>query len=293
MDGLLLVDKPVGPTSFDVVAEVRRRLGVRRVGHGGTLDPLATGLLPILVGEATKLVPYLIGLEKVYEATVRLGVATDTYDAEGRVTAEAAPSLVEAISEDAVRAALATFVGVIRQRPPAYSAIKRDGRRLYELARSAKEGEEVVADEREVVVYSVTFGRFAPPEVDFEVRCGKGTYIRSIAHDLGALLGVGGHLTRLRRTRIGGFDVAQAVDVFAAAAILLQPLGAAVDHLPGVAIDAAVEARIRKGQQEVLQTLALPGLCHAVRLLGESGRLIAIVEAEGGRFVIGRVFAAG
>jgi tRNA pseudouridine55 synthase len=280
MDGVWLVDKPPGPTSFDVVARVRRLTGVKRVGHAGTLDPMATGLLPILIGEAAKLTPWLQGMGKRYRATVRLGAATDTYDAEGQVTARGDFS---SVTEEMVRSALTGFVGTIRQRPPAHSALKRDGKRLYELARKAAPGE-VQADEREVTVYAIALERFAPPDVAIAIECGKGTYVRSIAHDLGGRLGVPAHLAALRRTHVGRFDVAAAKDVFAEGEPpALIGLTEAVAHLPPVAIDEAVERRVRMGQQAVLKELALPGGAAA---LVNAGRLVAIVD--GGE--IARVF---
>ncbi len=288
--GLLLVDKPRGPTSFDVVAEVRRRLGERRVGHAGTLDPMASGLLPVLVGEGTKLVGHLQDLDKVYTATVRLGEATETYDAEGATTARADPAALGALDEAAVRAAAAEFVGRIRQRPPAYSALKKDGKRLYELARA---GAEVIPDEREVTVYALAVDEVALPDVRITVRCGKGTYIRSLAHDLGARLGVGGHLVALRRTRIGPLEVADATDVFAEAPLpALRPLADAVAHLPAAAIDEETERRLRLGQQQALARLTPPRPSdRALRLLHD-GRLVAVAEAHAGQWSLQRVFRA-
>jgi tRNA pseudouridine55 synthase len=297
-DGLLLVDKTAGITSFDVVAEVRRRLGVRRVGHAGTLDPLATGLLPVLVGEATKLTPWLMGLDKVYRATVRLGEATDTYDREGRVTARADAAQVAAIARGAVEEALAGFVGRIRQRPPAFSAIKRNGKRLYQLARAAAPDAPIEVEERDVVVHAIALLAWEPPEVRCEVRCGKGTYVRSIAHDLGARLGVHGHLAALRRTRVGGFSVEEAVDLGAlpaGAPLPLLPLEHAVDHLPAVAVDAEAERRLRMGQQAALAGLPVPAaLAGPVRLVDDEGHLVAIAVADApGRLTLARVLHGG
>lgn len=290
--GLLLVDKPSGIASFAVVSEVRRRLDVRQVGHTGTLDPLASGLLPVLVGEATKLTPYLMDLDKVYEATVRLGAATDTYDSEGRVVSEGDFSSVTLAS---LTAALGAFVGRIRQRPPAYSAIKRNGKRLYELARAGES--DLAIEPREVVVHEIDLLGFAPPDLRLRVRCGKGTYIRSIAHDLGEALGAGAHLTALRRTRIGAFSVDDAADVFAAVevATALLPIERAVSHLPSVTVSAEQERRLRMGQQAALELLDVP--LHAmgpVRLSDGEGRLVAIAEAPAGgalgRLSLSRVF---
>jgi len=203
--GVLVVDKGRGATSFDVVAMVRRRLGVRRIGHAGTLDPDATGVLPILVGEATKLTPYLVDQDKEYLATVRFGLTTDTHDVTGRVLAEC--PVGEGLSarlEEACRG----FVGRIKQVPPMYSAIHHEGRRLYELARA---GIEVARAPREVVVRSIVVETLDEPRATLRVVCGKGTYVRVLAADLGAALGCGGAVERLVRCRVGPFDLRGAV----------------------------------------------------------------------------------
>jgi tRNA pseudouridine55 synthase len=288
--GLLLVDKPVGPSSFKAIARVRKLCDERQVGHAGTLDPLASGLLQVLVGEATKLVPYLMGLEKEYVATARLGAATDTYDAEGKVTSEAPAAAVAAIDEAAVRAALAGFVGRIAQRPPAFSAIKVDGQRLYERARE-QGAESVVVEEREIEIHEISLEGWSSPDATFRVRCGKGTYIRSLAHDLGARLGVGAPHVALRRTRVGAHRVDAACDVFVVEeAPPLLPLAAAVSHLPGVRVDAAAIARLRMGQQAPLAELASPppgNFC----ILDEAGQLVAIAEPGPDHPRLARVFA--
>jgi len=203
--GVLPVDKGAGLTSFQVVAHLRRILRVPKIGHGGTLDPAATGVLPILVGEATKLTPYLVDLDKEYLATVRLGVTTDTLDLSGAVL-ETRP--VPAIGAAAVERALAAFVGNICQVPPMYSALHHEGRRLYELAR---EGVEVERSPREVTVYSIALESLAPPDLTIRVRCGKGFYVRTLAADLGAALGPGGALAMLVRTRVGPYRLDDAV----------------------------------------------------------------------------------
>ena len=203
--GVLAVDKGPGATSFDVVALVRRRLGVRRVGHAGTLDPAATGVLPILIGEATKLTPYLMDQDKEYVATVRFGLTTDTHDASGRVLSEVeVPQLDRRRLEEACR----PFVGRIEQVPPMYSAVHHEGRRLYELARK---GIEVDRAPREVVVHSIAVEDLAPPRATLRVVCGKGMYVRVLAADLGAALGVGGAVERLVRSRAGPFALRDAV----------------------------------------------------------------------------------
>jgi tRNA pseudouridine55 synthase len=202
--GFLIIDKPTGVTSFSMVSMVRRLTGVRRVGHAGTLDPLATGVLPVAVGQATRLIEYLDDQSKVYVARVRFGVETDSYDADGAVTASADAS---ALTRTGVEEALGRFVGEIEQAPPAYSAIKLAGKPAY---RYAREGESVEIPARKVRIervslISFTIGEHAEAEV--EVVCSPGTYIRSLAHDLGRELGVGAHLTALRRTSSGGFGV--------------------------------------------------------------------------------------
>ena len=203
--GILPVEKGPGVTSFQVVAHLRRVLRAPRIGHGGTLDPAATGVLPILVGEATKLTPYLVDLDKEYVATVRLGVTTETQDLSGAVL-ETRP--VPALDAPALEAALAPFVGRIQQVPPMYSALHRDGKRLYELAR---QGVEVEREPREVIVHSIRLESVALPDFVIRVRCGKGTYVRTLAADVGAALGCGAALAGLVRTRVGPYALEAAV----------------------------------------------------------------------------------
>lgn len=207
IDGILNIDKPYGVTSMDVVRRIKRASGQRRVGHGGTLDPVATGVLPICLGQATRMMEDLINGVKAYRAEVELGVATDTYDALGEVRARADAS---GVSVRDVEGALRDFVGDIRQAPPMYSALKRDGKRLYELARA---GVEVEREARLVAVHAIDLQDWAPPIATIEVRCGRGFYMRSLAHDLGQTLGCGGHLKALARLRCGGFSVSDAVSI--------------------------------------------------------------------------------
>lgn len=207
LSGLLVVDKPLGWTSMDVVRLVRRRAGGTKTGHAGTLDPLATGVLVCCLGRMTKAVPHLMGLTKVYEATVDLSAFTDTDDREGRrieVSVETAPD------EVALRQAVEFFVGSIEQRPPAYSAVHVGGRRAYERARR---GETMDLPPRVVTVNAIEFLEYVWPIARLRITCGKGTYIRSIARDLGRRLGTGGHLHALRRTAVGSYDLSLAVDV--------------------------------------------------------------------------------
>ncbi len=240
--GLILIDKPLGPTSHDVVARARRALREKRIGHVGTLDPLATGLLGLLIGAATRLSEYLIEKDKRYRAQVRFGRATTTYDAEGEVTRETG----RAPERAALEQALADFRGPLLQRPPAYSAIKRDGQRAYTLARR---GEEVVLEPRSVTIHALTLVEWNPPEAVLDVHCSSGTYIRSLAHDLGQALDVGAYLSGLRRTAVGPWTIEQAcplTDLEAGTASIL-PMEDALPDWPVVALDADGARRIWHG----------------------------------------------
>lgn len=246
--GFLVVDKPVGWTSHDVVDAARRWLRVRRIGHLGTLDPLATGVLPLAVREATRLAPFLPEGQKVYVGTIRLGVATDSYDAEGRVTASHDGPLPD---EARVREALAGFVGEIDQLPPMFSSVKKDGEPLYKRARR---GEEVEREPRRVRIHAIRVHHYAPPEVGIEVACAPGTYVRTLAHDLGRVLGCGAHLSGLRRTRSGvfGLEAAETPETFERLAEegrleerLIPPQEAL--GLPVVELDAIQARRIAHG----------------------------------------------
>ena len=205
IDGVLLVDKAPGMTSHDVVAVTRRALNTKKVGHCGTLDPMATGLLIVVVGKATKIQDLLMAEDKEYEGTLRLGATTSTQDREGEVLVE---KPVPAFSPAEIEAAFAAFHGDFYQIPPMVSAIKKDGVPLYKLAR---QGKEVVREPRLVHVYHHAITRFEVPEVDFRVLCSKGFYVRTYAHDIGEKLGCGAHLSALRRTRSGKFDLSRSV----------------------------------------------------------------------------------
>jgi tRNA pseudouridine55 synthase len=286
-NGVVVVDKPRGPTSFDVVAQVRRVFGEKRVGHAGTLDPMATGVLPVCVGEATKLVQFLTGGEKEYQAEALLGVATDTLDATGAIVREADAS---AIGEAAVQEVLASFLGTVMQKPPMHSAIRVGGKRLYELAR---QGVEVEREAREVQIHDTRLSAFAREgarvRISFTVRCGKGTYIRSIAGDLGDRLGVGAHLTALRRTRVGAFRIDGAVplDRLAPETPLLG-LAESLADLPSIPLDAQQAKDVRDGKLATVG--ALPVLGDFVRLLRPDGSLLAVASPSGGRLKLARVF---
>ena len=200
-EGVLLVDKPKGLTSHDVVCHLRRKLQIRKIGHAGTLDPMATGVLVMLIGKATRISQYLMSVDKVYEGEATLGVVTDSQDAEGEVMAtRPVPGLAEA----AVRATMQTFLGDQYQIPPMHSAIKIGGVKLYQLARK---GEEVEREPRFIRVASFDLLSFALPKLTFRLACTKGTYVRTVAHDLGSKLGCGAHLSELRRTASGKFTI--------------------------------------------------------------------------------------
>jgi len=268
-EGLLLVDKPRGVTSHDVVDVVRRGLGTRKVGHAGTLDPMATGLLLIGVGRATRLLRFLGGLPKTYEGTLRLGVETTTLDADGDVVRE-----VEVhVSEADVAAAMRALVGESLQRPPAYSAVKVGGRKLYEAAR---EGEHLEAEPRSIRVDAFDLVSFDVPDVAFRVTCSGGTYVRVLAADVGAAMSCGAHLTALRRTAIGPYEVDDAVAPDVAGDPL--PMDAAVSHLPRLDLDAEEVVAASHGRP-----LGPAGLTGPYGVFGPDGRLIGVYEDEGPR----------
>jgi len=279
--GVLLVDKPVGPTSHDVVARVRKKTGIRRVGHAGTLDPFASGLLILLLGKATRLSEYLLSLEKEYIATARMGVETATHDLDGDVVREDAGWTGLTVAR--IEEALASFSGTILQEPPAYSAKKIRGEAAH---RRVRRGESVEMKPVEVVVHEIHLLDLSLPRVDFRVRCSSGTYIRALARDLGVALRVGAHLTGLRRTRIGGLSVEDAVtldDLEEGGDLrekLLSP-ARALSHLPAVTLEAEEVRRIRNGQEISLDTDSLPQ-GTPIRILLD-GELVAMGLARGGQ----------
>ncbi len=207
MDGILNINKPWGKTSFSIVAMVKRLSGERRVGHAGTLDPAATGVLPVCLGQGTRVIEFLVDATKAYQAQIELGVTTDTYDATGKITCQGDPS---GISQRQLESALTSFCGLIQQTPPMYSAVKYQGKPLYELARA---GIEVARKSRLTKIYHLELIDFKLPVVTVDVVCGKGTYIRSLAHDLGQALGCGASLKSLIRLRCGPFDIKGAISL--------------------------------------------------------------------------------
>ena len=277
-DGLVVVDKPGGMTSHDVVSRVRRLAGTRKVGHAGTLDPMATGVLVLGVNRATRLLGHLMLTDKGYDATIRLGVATTTDDAEGEVTATAS---TDGLDEAVIRSAAAEFVGDLQQVPTAVSAIKVDGKRAYQRVR---DGEEVELKARpvtvhELVVHDVRVSTGSTTvDVDISVRCTSGTYIRAIARDLGARLGVGGHLTALRRTAVGPYDLARAhtLDELAEEFALLPIADAARAAFPAYDLDEAAATDVRYGRALGLD---LPGL---TAVFAPDGEFLALYEPRDG-----------
>jgi tRNA pseudouridine55 synthase len=294
--GWLVFDKPAGMTSPQAVGLVRRLYDAQKAGHAGTLDPLATGILPIALGEATKTVPYAVDGEKHYRFTVRWGAETDTDDAEGETTAASDVRPARA----AIEAVLRDFTGEIMQVPPAYSAIKVDGARAYDLAR---DGETVVLEARPVTVEELTL--IETPDHDtavFETRCGRGTYVRALARDMGRTLGCRGHLVALRRTRVASFEEAQAVTREAleraaseggeALQRLLQPVEAALQALTAIDVGRNDAARLLRGQAVLIRGRDAPiggGASYAVC----KGSLIAIGQIEKGELRPVRVFNFG
>jgi tRNA pseudouridine55 synthase len=275
---LLVVDKPSGPSSFTVVKRVRALLGKRRekVGHGGTLDPFASGVLPICVGEGTKVLAFLLDADKSYEAQVRFGIETDTLDVTGQVLSQ---HPVGDLSASAIEQALPGFRGAIEQIPPMYSALKRDGRPLYSYARA---GQTVERAARQVTIHALEMVAFeAPDRARLRIRCSKGTYIRSLAADLGRRLGVGAHLTELRRTASGPFRIEQAIalDELAVRVSGGRPLPSlsvleALAHLPRVLVAEAQALVLARGQR--MEWAALDGG------RGLSGAVCAVLNAESG-----------
>jgi tRNA pseudouridine55 synthase len=281
MDGVLVIDKPKGPTSFDVVRQVRGLLRVKKVGHTGTLDPMATGVLPLCIGEATKVAGFITEGDKAYDAVVRLGAETDTQDAEGKVVAEApVPALTAALLEEV----LGRFRGSFDQVPPMYSAVKVGGKRLYELARA---GEEVERASRHVTVYELVLRDFSANQLRLSVRCSKGFFVRTLAYDIGRALGCGAHLEALRRTTSGPFTLAQALPLADLAELArtpealakrLVPISQALTDLPAVRVSAADAARVSHGVP--VEAPAHPG---RVRVVDPSDALLAVAEVVRGR----------
>lgn len=276
MEGILNIDKPQWLSSHDVVARVRRICGTRRVGHAGTLDPLATGVLLVCVGRATRLSEYLMGQQKVYTATVRLGQTTNTYDAEGEVTEERPFSHITSFD---IEQALETFRGSIEQIPPIYSALKVNGQPMYKLARA---GKDVERKPRPVTIYELALLNWAPPNLQLRVVCSTGTYIRSLAHDIGEMLSCGGHITVLRRTAVGEFTLSDAVTLDTLASddwkSFCLPSDEAVTNLLRVDASEAETAALLMGQQIPCSTVQSADAL--ARVYDNQGQFFGILQYE-------------
>jgi len=288
VDGVLLLDKPSGVSSNAALQRARRALNAEKAGHTGTLDPLASGLLPLCFGEATKFARFLLDADKRYTATVRFGAATTTQDAEGEVVATGPVPADRA----AIEAALPAFRGALRQVPPAYSALKHQGRKLYDYARA---GIEVPRPPRDVHVAALTLRDWRPPDAVVDVACSKGTYVRALAADLGAALGTVAHLAALRRDATGGFALADAVALEALEAMAagdrvrrLLPADVLLRDLPCVALDAAASDALRHGRTAPGHDVA-EGVVVCAR--DPDGRVIGIARGDAGRLVAVRMAA--
>lgn len=301
MNGFLVIDKPKGVTSFDVVRSIRRALKVRRVGHCGTLDPMATGVLPVAIGEATRLVEFVMDGAKIYRGTLKLGETTDTQDAEGTILCQCA---IDGIDRKQIEGVIASLTGTIKQLPPMYSALKRDGIPLYALARKGIEVERVL---REIEIYRFELCSLDLPFVTFEVTCSKGTYVRTLAHDLGAALGCGAHLTALRRLQSGSFSEAEAIPLDrlqneSLETLQLLPISAALASLPALVLSPDALIRLKNGvppqraEVSAMQTFPVPG---TLVTLCRDQQLVAVARFDPDRtietrgdFVLLRVFPA-
>ncbi|MFO7190372.1 MAG: tRNA pseudouridine(55) synthase TruB [Pseudomonadota bacterium] len=277
LDGVLLLDKPKGLTSNAALQQARRLYAAEKAGHTGTLDPMATGLLPVLFGEATKFGGELLDSDKRYLADIRLGVRTNTGDAEGEVLAVAPVQVTAEALEQAVR----RYTGRIRQVPPMYSALKHAGRPLYDYARA---GETVEREAREVTIHRLDILRFEGERLQVDVHCSKGTYVRTLAEDLGEALGCGAHLAGLRRTAVGPFRVEDAIDLETLERLSpeqrdarLEPVDVLVQHLPEVVLDGAAARRFANGQ-----AVPVGGRAEGRRRVYAAGRFLGVAELEAG-----------
>ena len=285
MNGVLVLDKPPNMSSASAVEFVKRRLGAKRAGHGGTLDPIATGVLPICLGEATKIAGYLLADDKEYEAEIMLGVETDTLDRTGTVTATRA---ADHVTREMIEAALALRVGDQDQLPPIFSAIKQDGVRMYHRARR---GEEIERTPRRVRVDTLELIDFTPPLLRIRIACSKGTYVRSCVADLGTDLGVGAHMTNLRRTRSGVFSIDQAHDLDRLDNCHLVGLVEAT-RLPKVTSPVELISRVRSGLQLPPEMFSIPTeIYEKFQMLDDAGKLLAICHVQDHRVIYDRVFA--
>ena len=285
VEGVLVIDKPAGLTSHDVVRHLRKIAGIRRIGHTGTLDPLATGLLIICLGRATRLAEYVMGLSKTYKAMVRLGQTTDTFDTEGTIVAEKPVS----VNDSQLAAALEQFRGVISQVPPMYSAVKVDGQPLY---RYARQGKEIQRNPRPVTIHELKLLSWNTPLVELLINCSSGTYVRVIAHDLGQSLGCGAHLAALRRISIGKFAIEDAIPLSELnednLQNYLQPIDTAVQHLPSLIITNDEALKLHLGQRLVIQ--GTKPADFLVRAYDKAGHFVGLLSAEDGDWQPRKIF---
>ena len=300
VDGILNINKPAGKTSFDLVALVRRLSGERHVGHAGTLDPVATGVLPICLGQGRRVIEFLVNEAKAYRALIELGIATETYDVSGKVTQREDPGYV---TREDIEGVLSSFRGIIEQVPPMYSAVRHGGKRLYQLARA---GYEVDRKARKVQILRLDIVEWQPPVVTVEVECGKGTYVRSLAHDLGQVLGCGAHLKELVRLSYGPFDIEDALsisqleDSFRQGYWLdfLYPIDAVLLDWMAVIVGDDSEIAIRNGRHLLLddgEQSDTPALCQrqwCCRAYTGDGRFLAVLRSttDEGRWHPQKVF---
>ncbi len=298
INGILNINKPYGLTSMEVVRRLKRASRQKKVGHGGTLDPVATGVVPICFGQATRMMEYLVDGQKEYRAEIELGVTTDTYDSMGTVVEQRPP---DGVTLEDVEAAIAPYIGTVKQVPPMYSALKRQGKRLYDLAR---QGIEVEREARDVTVYRTRLLDWTPPVISVEVGCGRGFYMRSFAHDIGEALGCGGHLKTLERLRSGGFYVTDAVDLDDAEEHFIEDTwpehmhapDAALYELPAAIVGRRLQQLIRNGQPippESRIPVAEDGA--RCRVYGVDGVFVAVLtfDAESRRWRPEKVFQQG
>jgi tRNA pseudouridine55 synthase len=280
VDGILILDKPLGLSSNQALQQARKLYRARKAGHCGSLDPLATGVLPICMGEATKFSSYLLGADKTYRASCKLGQTTTTGDAEGEVI----DNTRVCVSEEQLRQTLPRFTGEIEQIPPMYSALKHQGKRLYELAR---QGKQVERKPRKIKIYRLAFLSYENETLAIEVSCSKGTYIRTLAEDIGATLGCGAHLTALRRLTVDSFDEQQATSIETLQTLarqgeaqldgLLLPLGSALGQFPELKLDASASLDLTHGKRIPVPGCGITGLC---RLISNQGLFLGLGEVS-------------
>ena len=282
MDGIFNINKPSGVTSTEVVRRVKRLTGVKKVGHAGTLDPLASGVLPICVGKATRLIEYLIDQDRSYRALINLGIETDTFDKEGCIVAENTefkiPSRIDIIN------ALSLFIGDIKQIPPMFSAIKINGERLYDLARK---GISLDLEPRLVKVFDISLLNWKPSSLDIKISCGKGFYVRSLANDLGKELGMGAHLEQLTRLKHGSFCIEESIELNSLGKIfeqgrwsdIIESVDSAITHMPKIAVDARFEEDVINGRPVFVSSEIPLGRPKEIsRIYSKNNRFIGIIE---------------